>query len=100
MLRKMALRTTTTPPRILPLLPIALVGGWVGQLAVSLAEAVLIVTGIERIEPGDDVDRLGVALGAIPLLVLIVLLSVALRRLVRWWVDHNPPRPGTRILRD
>ena len=86
----------TTPPRVLPLLPIAFIAVALGQVVVALSEAALVLTGIENLQPGDDLTRTDVATSAVPQIVALVALSFVLRWLIERWVERYPPRPGTR----
>ena len=88
----------TTPPRVLPLLPIAFVAILVANSVVGLAGAALFLVGIEEIEESDDITRTDVALEFVVELVVLVALSFLLRWLVARWVVRHPPRPGTREL--
>ena len=90
--------TDTTPPRVLPLLPIAFVAILVASSVVGLAGAAIFLVGIQDIDAGDDITRSDAALEVVVELVVLVALCFLLRWLVKRWVVRHPPRPGTRHL--
>ena len=81
----------TTPPKVLPLLPIAFVAIALGHAALGLAQAVLLLVGLADLA---DMTRPVVAFGLVSQLVVFVALSFVLRWLVERWVIRHPPRPG------
>ena len=87
-----------TPPRVLPLLPIAFVGIVVGAqlfdaLAAALFLAQLPLDGALRRELDDLGGADAVALELVVDIVVLIAASLVLRWLVRRWVVAQPPEP-------
>ena len=88
----------TTPPDVLPLLPIAFIAVALGHVVLGIAGAVLLLTGIVDIDKVDDLGKSYVAWELVPQVIMLVALSFVLRWLIERWVGRYPPRPGTREL--
>ena len=83
----------TTPPKVLPLLPIALIAIWIGELALGMGSVLLMLTGIES---SGDAETGALVSTLITSLIYLVALSFVLRWLVERWVGKYPPLPGPR----
>ena len=83
----------TTPPKVLPLLPIAFIAIWVGYLGLGVFYGVLALIGVLSVEDATAGDAALTILGSV---VPLVALSFVLRWLVERWVGKYPPLPGPR----
>lgn len=77
----------TTPPRVLPLLPIGLVAIALGGLVVDLAAGALMVVGI--VDRADDASTGTVVLTMAGELAVAVGLAFALKWLVEHWQQRH-----------
>jgi uncharacterized membrane protein HdeD (DUF308 family) len=84
----------TTPPKVLPLLPICAVAVVFGTYLVEALSGV--VTLIQGVDEDDDVTRWQVLYSIVAYLAVAVALGFALRWLIERWVERNPPRRGSR----
>lgn len=83
----------TAPPRVLPLLPLALVATYVGLRALDVAAGVNFLVGLpgeDAMDEDDDLSGGVIALGLASDLALLVVSSLLLRWLVRRWVAAQP----------
>jgi len=85
----------TTPPRLVPLIPVCLLGLLTGE-AVYATVACVWETIAMLVNRDDDGEWLLPFAGIFVSGSCAVVASIGLRVVVRWWVAAAPPRPGTR----
>lgn len=88
---------------MLPLLPLAIVGTFVGARALDVFAGVAFLVGMPsedvQLPWNDEVRSAGLALGIATDVVLLVLSSLVLRWLTRRWVRGQGPDPRLDELR-
>ena len=84
----------TTPPKVLPLLPLGVLAIFIGSYVVGIGSAVLVLTGVQDLAEDDDLDRGNLAIGTVFDLLILVALVFVFRWAVERWVARYVPRQG------